>query len=130
MPAWAGLDSINPGLDLDLGLDLLKTQAWAGLDLVNQVLGLDLDLDGHQDLDLDLGLGLGVLKVWAWAGLDLVDLGLDVLKVWAWTGLGPENQVQVQAGLQDLAKLLIPVSDSENPALSNGIGFIANFHPT
>ena len=56
MPAWAGLDSINPGLDLDLGL--------------------------------------------------------GVLKIWAWTGLGPENQVQVQAGVQDLAKLLIP--DQEN----------------
>ena len=45
-------------------------------------------------------------------GLDLVnldlDLGLGVLKVWAWTGLGPENQAQVQVGLQDLAKLLIP----------------------
>ena len=72
-----------------------------------------------------LGPGLGLdppgtwvdIKTWAWTGLDLVDPGLDldlglgVLKVWAWTGLGPENQVQVQAGLQDLAKLLIPVSD-------------------
>ena len=48
----------------------------------------------------------------AWAGLDSINPGLDldlgVLKVWAWTGLGPENQTQVQAGLQDLAKLLIP----------------------
>ena len=43
-------------------------------------------------------------------GLDL-DLGLGVLKIWAWTGLGPENQVQ--AGLQDLAKLLIPVEKSK-----------------
>ena len=42
------------------------------------------------------------LKVDSNAGLDL-DLGLGLLKVWAWTGLGPENQVQVQGGLQDLA---------------------------
>ena len=53
-------------------------------------------------------------KIPAWVGLDLInpgldlDLGLGVLKVWAWTGLGPENQAQVQVGLQDLAKLLIP----------------------
>ena len=52
MPAWAGLDSINPGLDLDLGLGLLKTQAWAGLDLVNLDLDLDLGLGEYQDLDL------------------------------------------------------------------------------
>jgi len=74
--AWTRLGSINPDLDLNLGLGLLKTQAWTGLDLVDP-------------------------------GLDL-DLGLGVLKVWAWTGLGPENQAQVQVGLQDLAKLLIP----------------------
>ena len=37
---------------------------------------------------------------WTWAWVSI--------KTWTWAGLGPENQVQAQAGLQDLAKLLIP----------------------
>ena len=55
MPAWAGLDSINPGLGPPGTWVDIKTRAWAGLDLV--------------DLDLGLDLGLGLLKIWAWARL-------------------------------------------------------------